>query len=155
MNNDVIIRQADNRDSDFIFSLSPNLAEVANLHWHTKEAVQQMQDNYIADMLAETTTPNATLIAEVNQVPLGFIHVRTRQDDISGEVCGTIPLLAVSPKSQGLGIGKRLVASAEKWAKELGYRLIHLEVFANNSKANAFYGNLGFEPEMVHMIKTL
>lgn len=155
MKSNVVIREAVNKDREFIFALSPALAEVAKLHWHTNDAIQKMQDDYITDMLAETSEPNATLIAEVNQMPLGFIHVRTRHDDISGEVCGTIPLLAVSPQSQGLGIGKRLVTSAEEWAKNLGCRLIHLEVFANNSKANSFYSNLGFEPEMVHMIKTL
>lgn len=155
MKSDVTIREAGENDRTFIFELSPRLAEVAKLDWHTDDAIQKMQDNYISEMLAETSTPNTTLIAEVNNVPLGFIHVRTRNDDISGEVCGTIPLLAVSPKSQGLGIGKLLMASAEEWAKGLGCRLIHLEVFANNSKANNFYHNLGFKPEMIHMIKTL
>ncbi|MDN3651516.1 GNAT family N-acetyltransferase [Thalassotalea ponticola] len=155
MTNNVIIRKADETDRAFIFSLSPNLAEVAKLDWHTDNDIQKMQENYISQMLGETSTPHTTLIAESNNIALGFIHVRTRCDDITGEVCGTIPLLAVSPKSQGLGIGKLLMASAEKWAKELGCRLIHLEVFANNSRASNFYHSLGFKPEMVHMIKTL
>lgn len=155
MKNSVVIREAQRSDNLFIFEMSPYLAEVAQLEWHSDDAIKQMQDNYIAEMLAETSIPNTTLIAEINNVPLGFIHVRTRNDDISGEVCGTIPLLAVSPKSQGLGIGKSLMASAEEWAKSFGCRLIHLEVFANNSKANNFYQNLGFKPEMLHMIKTL
>lgn len=155
MKSDVRIRKARGNDQAFIFELSPSLAEVAKLEWHTKDAVQKMQDNYISEMLAESSTPNTTLIAEVEGVSQGFIHVRTRNDDISGEVCGTIPLLAVSPKSQGLGIGRLLMSSAEEWAKEQGCRLIHLEVFANNSRANNFYDRLGFKPEMLHMIKTL
>ncbi|WP_371379357.1 GNAT family N-acetyltransferase [Thalassotalea aquiviva] len=155
MKNSIVIREAQESDKPFIFEMSPYLAEVAQLEWHSDDAINKMQDNYISQMLVETLTPNTTLIAEFNNVPLGFIHVRTRNDDISGEICGTIPLLAVSPKSQGLGIGKLLMASAEEWAKSLGCRLIHLEVFANNSKANNFYHNLGFKPEMLHMIKTL
>ncbi|TQV87178.1 GNAT family N-acetyltransferase [Aliikangiella coralliicola] len=155
MKSDVIIRKAHEDDRTFIFELSPYLAEVAQLDWHTESAVQKMQDDYISEMLAETSTPNTTLIAEVNSVPLGFIHVRTHKDDISGETCGTVPLLAVSPKSQGLGIGKLLMAFAEKWAKDLGCRLLQLEVFANNSKANAFYQNIGFKPEILRMTKTI
>ena len=155
MKSDVRIRKARGNDQAFIFELSPSLAEVAKLEWHTKDAVQKMQDNYISEMLAESSTPNKTLIAEVEGVSLGFIHVRTRNDDISGEVCGTIPLLAVSPKSQGLGIGRLLMSSAEEWAKEQGCRLIHLEVFANNSRANNFYDRLGFKPEIIHMNKNL
>jgi GNAT superfamily N-acetyltransferase len=114
-----------------------------------------MQDAYISEMLAETTQPNTTFIAETNNVPLGFIHARTHKDSISGEICGTIPLLAVSPKSQGLGLGKLLIEHAEKWAKQLGCRLLHIEVFANNKKADSFYQNIGFKPETVHMIKPI
>jgi len=65
-------------------------------------------------MLAETTQPNTTFIAETNNVPLGFIHARTHKDSISGEICGTIPLLAVSPKSQSLGLGKLLIGKLKK-----------------------------------------
>lgn len=155
MENVVVVREAQKSDNQFILEMSPYLAEVAQLEWHSDDAVKKMQDNYILEMLAETSTPNTTLIAELNNVPLGFVHIRTRNDDISGEISGTIPLLAVSPTSQGLGIGKLLMASAEEWVMSLGCRLIHLEVFANNSRANNFYQNIGFKPETLHMIKKL
>ena len=155
MENLVIIREAQESDHPFIFELSPYLAEVAQLAWHTDDVIQKMQDDYISEMLAKTSVPSITFIAETNLAPLGFIHVRTHKDSISGETCGTVPLLAVSPKSQGLGVGKRLIEHAEKWAKSLGCRLLHLEVFANNKKANSFYQNMGFKAETVHMIKPL
>ena len=90
-----------------------------------------------------------------NNIPLGFIHVCTHNDSISGEICGTIPLLAVSPGAQGLGVGKTLMSVAENWAKDLACRLLHLEVFANNKHAKGFYDRLGFLPETLHMIKPL
>jgi GNAT superfamily N-acetyltransferase len=155
MKNLVVIRKAQESDHPFIYKLSPHLAEVAQLEWHTDDTIQKMQDNYISEMLAETSIPHATFIAEIDNVPLGFIHIRTHTDSISDEICGTIPLLAVSPESQGLGVGKQLIERAEQWAKNLGYRLLHLEVFANNKKANNFYQNIGFKPETVHMIKPL
>jgi GNAT superfamily N-acetyltransferase len=155
MENSVKIREAQESDHPFVFELSPLLAEVAQLEWHTYDAIQKMQDDYISEMLAETSQPNATFIAENNNIPIGFIHVRTHKDGISGEICGTIPLLAVSPKSQGFGVGKLLIEHSEKWAKNLGCRLLHLEVFANNTNANSFYQNIGFKAETVHMIKTI
>jgi len=155
MENLVVIREAQESDHPFIFELSPYLAEVAQLDWHSDDAIQKMQDDYISKMLEETLKPNITLIAEINNVSLGFIHVRTHEDGISGETCGTIPLLAISPKSQGLGLGKVLIEHGEKWAKNLGCRLLHLEVFANNKKADSFYQNIGFKPETVHMIKPI
>ena len=155
MKNLIVVREAQENDHPFIFELSPNLAEVAKLEWHTDDVVRTMQDDYISEMLAETLEPNVTFIAESNNVQLGFVHVRTHKDDISGETCGTIPLLAVSPKSQGLGVGKILMGYAENWAKNSGCRLLHLEVFANNQNAKGFYKNLGFKPETIHMIKTI
>lgn len=155
MKNLIVIRKAREQDRSFIFELSPNLAEVAKLEWHTDDVIYKMQDDYIAEMLAKTSQPNVTFIAESNNVQMGFIHVRMRKDDISGEDCGTIPLLAVSPESQGLGVGKVLIGHAENWVKNLGCRLLHLEVFANNKNAKGFYQNLGFQPETIHMIKPL
>ena len=155
MQNKIAIREATERDHPFIFGLSSTLAEVAQLDWHGDDIVQNMQDNYISKMLAKTVEPNITFIAESNNIPLGFIHVRTHNDSISGEICGTIPLLAVSPRAQGLGVGKTLMSVAENWAKDLACRLLHLEVFANNKHAKGFYDRLGFLSETLHMIKPL
>ena len=155
MKNKIVVRKSKKSDHQFIMELSPILAEVAQLQWHTDNTIQKMQDEYIIEMLTDTSKPNTTLIAEINHTSLGFIHVRTHKDSISGETCGTIPLLAVSPTSQGLGIGNRLIECAENWAKALGCRLLHLEVFANNKKANSFYQKIGFKPETVHMIKPI
>ncbi len=155
MENNIVIRSAIENDHAFIFQLSPRLAEVAELKWHSDQVIRKMQDDYIAQMLAPTTLPQITLIAESNNKSLGFIHARSHRDSISDEACGTIPLLAVTKEAQGLGVGKRLIESAEIWAKELGYRLLHLEVFSNNQNAMGFYKNQGFEAETTHMIKTL
>jgi GNAT superfamily N-acetyltransferase len=155
MESNIIIRAAKEEDRDFIFEQSPTLWKVAKLKWHPDDVVQKMQDDYISDMLVQTSVPHITLIAENNGIPLGFIHARTHKDTISGETCGTVPLLSVSPAAQGMGVGKMLIESAEIWAKGLGYRLLHLEVFANNSNAHNFYQKLGFEAETIQMIKNL
>ena len=155
MDNLVAIREARDEDHSFIFEHSSYLAEVAQFEWHGADEIQKMQDDYISEMLTQSSKPNVTFVAEINNVSMGFIHVRTHKDSISGETCASIPLLAVSPKSQGLGLGKLLIARGEKWAKKLGYRLLHLEVFASNRKAFGFYQNLGFKPETIHMIKPI
>ena len=149
------IRPARETDREFIFGLSPRLAEVARLPWHDEATIRRMQDDYIAQMLAQDGVPRTTLIVEKDGTPLGFIHACAHRDSISGEPCGSVPLLAVSPAAQGLGVGKLLIEAVERWAKEQGYRLLHLEVFANNDKAQGFYRNLGFEAETLHMIKPL
>ena len=67
----------------------------------------------------------------------------------------TIEGSAKTPTVEFEGVGKLLIEYAEKWAKDLGCRLLHLEVFANNKKAKGFYLNNGFKPETVHMIKPI
>ena len=69
--------------------------------------------------LPRQTYHKSLLIAESNNQPLGFIHARTHQDSISNETCVTIPLLAVLPQAQGLGVGKQLITKVEHWAKSL------------------------------------
>ena len=155
MTDKVVIRQSQAKDREFILALSPRLAEVAHLQWHNDNVVQKMQDDYIIAMLSQTDVPCITLVAENSGAMLGFIHVSQHQDSISGELCGTVPLLAVSPAAQGQGVGKLLIQAAESWAKENSYRLLHLEVFANNTKAHNFYQGVGFQAETLHMIKTL
>ena len=155
MTKNLIIRPAQDTDREFIFKLSPRLAEVATLPWHSDAVVQKMHDDYFAEVFASNSPLQATFIAEDDNEPLGFIHTCSRKDEISGEASGTVPLLGVTPKSQGLGVGKALITAAEGWAKEQGYRLLHLEVFSHNNKAQGFYQQLGFETEILHMIKEL
>jgi ribosomal protein S18 acetylase RimI-like enzyme len=155
MTDSIVIEKAQKSDCPFIFELSPRLAEVAKLAWHTEDCIQKMQDNYITEMLNKTSDFQVLLIAKKNDIPLGFIHACEHKDGISGEACGTVTLLAVSPSAQGLGVGKLLMMAAENWAIVQGYRLLHLEVFATNNKAQGFYRSIGFEPEILHMIKSL
>ena len=79
------LRTAQKRDDPFIFSLSPYLAEVAQLSWHTEDVINKMQYDYIAEMLKETSVPHITYIADIDNTPSGFIHIRTQHDSISGE----------------------------------------------------------------------
>lgn len=149
------VRRATQTDQPFMFELSPILANVAKLSWHELDTIQTMQRKYITEMLANTSVPNETFIAQQNNQPIGFIHVRAHNDGVSGETCATVPLLAVSAENQGTGVGTVLIETAEKWAKGLGYRLMHLEVFASNKSAISFYSQTGFQPEILHMVKEL
>lgn len=155
MNAQISVRKYEPSDRSFVLSLSRTLAEVVVLDWHCDDAIQNMQDAYIKEMLETTSVLNITFIATKEENPLDFIHARLKQDGISGEAVSTIPLLAVSQESQGLGIGATLIKEVEKWAKEVNCRLLHLEVFESNRKAKVFYSNLGFKPEIVNMLKEI
>ena len=148
-------REAAPDDRAFILSLTQTLAEVARFDWHGPEILERFQSIYIEEMLDDDHPDKVTYIAEVNGKPMGYIHVRSGTDEISGETRGTIPLLAVTDDAQGLGVGKRLIGEAENWIRRNGWRLMHLEVFATNDKARAFYRAMAFQEESINLIKDL
>ncbi|NVJ96833.1 MAG: GNAT family N-acetyltransferase [Alphaproteobacteria bacterium] len=149
------IRLANEADLPFIRSLSPTLAAKAGLSWHTDDVVQKFQDDYIDAMMADTDVPNATYVAARGDELLGFVHVRGREDEVSGEAGATMPLLAVKEGAQGLGVGQALMAAAEDWTKAQGWRLLHLEVFWNNAQGRHFYEKQGYEAETINLIKAI
>ncbi|HEV7308949.1 GNAT family N-acetyltransferase [Ensifer sp.] len=71
-----------------------------------------------------------TWVATRNGAPAGFVSLL---DDFIGG-------LFVSPRHQGAGIGRLLVAHALQLKGQL-----RLEVYTANAQAHAFYANLGFE----------
>lgn len=104
--------------------------------WH--DASQQAHSFLGAPRLQEQRAlietvylPNSeTWVACQTGKPVGFIGLL---DNLIGG-------LFVDPNRQGGGVGRALVAHALKLKGEL-----HLEVYAENEKAVAFYQKLGFE----------
>ena len=60
---------------------------------------------------------------------------------------GWIYSLAVNPEYRKLGVGKALMAKAEKKLKELGCPKINLQVLESNKAVVDFYEKLGFSVE--------
>lgn len=66
---------------------------------------------------------------------------------------GFISDLAVLKSQRRQGIGKALLAKAERFFKDGGCEYSQLEVFAPNTQAYELYKNLGFEPLCIYMSK--
>ena len=57
---------------------------------------------------------------------------------------GYLGLLAVEPKHQGNGLGRRLAREAEERLRELGCRCVDLRVISARAELIAFYAKLGY-----------
>lgn len=69
---------------------------------------------------------------------------------------GWIYYLAVSPDCQRMGLGREIVAEAERLLRELGCPKINLQVRSANAEVIAFYRRIGFvEDEVLSLGKRL
>ena len=89
----------------------------------------------------------ACWIAERDGSAVGCVFLVQARDDASGEpVAGAaqLRLLLVEPAARGLGIGARLVAECERFARRSGYRRIVLWTNSVLVAARAIYTKAGY-----------
>lgn len=86
---------------------------------------------------------------------VGLIAIRPDREHFSGEPQAYIELLAVTEAAEGAGVGRALLAHAERWASARGLDQITLDVFATNTGAIAFYQQAGFQPDTIRMGRSL
>lgn len=150
------VRAAVPDDLDFMYSLAPRLAGVADLPWRTPGQIAEFQRGFMRSALESPAARAVTLIAAgPGGDRLGFVHAEPGRDSITGAACGYVTLLAVVAEAEGRGIARRLMDAVEDWARLEGFSLLTLDVFASNRRGRQFYADLGFGEEDVHLVKPL
>ena len=91
-----------------------------------------------------TTGRKRAIIALKGDRILGFVRVGVPEDT---EAVGLVYLLYVLPKEWGHGVGTVLMHAAMDELHDLGMREATLWVLRDNSRARAFYENLGWYPD--------
>lgn len=153
---DVIIRPAEAADRDFMFGLAPRLAAVADLPWHTVSDLIAFQHRYMKLAFARPKDEIVTLIAEDQSgAPLGFIHAEAATDSVTLERCGYVTVLATTAAAEGQGVAQGLIEGVEDWARGKGFRLLGLDVFANNQRTRAFYRRMGYVEDSLRLTKEI
>lgn len=133
---DIRIRHEDDSDKNDLFevysftSVTENTSQLPYLHSKEVAGFFQRPNTY-------------TLVAEVDGKVVGhislFLNTKSRQKHAAGLA------IAVHPKMQGKGIGKKLMSEAiEQADKWLSLLRLELEVFEENKNAIALYESMGF-----------
>jgi GNAT superfamily N-acetyltransferase len=151
----IILRPATAEDRPFIDSLSPRLSGVPRPAWHDETAMEGFQDRHMAASFAPVEGSSTLIACGEDGRRLGYIHLRPSEDGVTNEPCGYISLLATTKEAEGSGVATRLMAAAEDWGRDRGYRLLSLDVFADNRRAVDFYRRGGFKTETRRMVKPL
>jgi len=150
------IRRATAEDRDFMFAQADRLAAVAELSWHAQEDVLRFQHRFMNVALARPESETGSFIAENSAAErLGFVHVEASSDSVTLEPCAYVSLLAVTEGAEGRGVAGQLMQAAEDWARQKGFRLICLDVFANNRRARTFYARQGYQDDSLRLTKPL
>ncbi len=152
----VRIRPAGPADRDWILRLAPRLHDFGPPPYRTREVMDRAVVASIDEALSGAR-PDATVLVAAGApgALLGFIHLHGAKDFFTGELHGHVSDIVVAAEAEGRGVGQALMAAAEAWARERGYRLLSLHVFDGNARARSFYQRLGYRPDIVKLIKPL
>lgn len=131
--------------------LDPRFAPAgdAALRWTTE----------FADLLASAN--DGVWVAEAegaggsNVVGLATAHLRLPAPIYEQAVVAYVDVVVVAPEARGRGIGRRLVAHVEAWAREEGARDLEAGVVAANAGARAFWRSVGAHDAAVTVRKEL
>jgi ribosomal protein S18 acetylase RimI-like enzyme len=111
---------------------------------------------------------DGALLEQLRKPVLHYIREQLAHSYLPGDETGPgeyyLDSIAVSPASQGKGIGRQLIYAAEDKAREEGHRRTGLLVSEENPDARRLYERLGYEVEALrefsggsylHLVKAL
>lgn len=152
----VSVRPARADDREFILALVPRLMEFGPPPWYDAARNVATDLRTIGRVLDETPAGTSVFVAEdAGGARLGFIHLDGRTDYFTGEEVGHVSDVVVAPGAEGRGVGRALMAEAERWARGRGFRLLTLNAFARNVRARRLYEQLGYGEDVVKYVKEL
>ena len=127
------------RDHQWDMSFEALVARIA------AQFIERFDPRLEACWIAERPAPKGTPGLGEN-VGCVFL-VQARHDDVGEPEPGVaqLRLLLVEPSARGLGIGARLVAECERFARQAGYRRIRLWTQSNLRAARSIYAMAGYQ----------
>ena len=87
---------------------------------------------------------HAVIVAELDHAVCGWVHVHAHRSLVSGERADVFGLV-VSRAVRRRGVGRMLMADAERWARERGLELMVLRSNVQRPESHAFYPAIGYE----------
>ncbi len=146
---DFNIRFSDERDEARLLEVSRDSYVDSRFYYDRcfdKGKASQLYQIWLAKSLAAGSS-DSVIVAEVDQEPVGFVvcHMNRPQGE------GNIGLVAVADKSQGLGLGKAMLAHAIDWLHRQGMTRVNVVTQGRNIAAQSLYQRCGFVSRSVEL----
>lgn len=149
----LLIRLADD-DDDFILPMATRLVDFALPPWRRRHECIEGIRNDLHRHLEDQPANHFLFVAEdAGGARVGFIELQKTQDFFTGRTNCHINNVVVVPRHEGRGVGKALMAHAERWAREHHCALVTLAVFPGNERALALYASCGYATDLLRLAK--
>ena len=121
-------------------------ADVAAITKLSEELGYPLGDEVVRSRMAHLMVipEHAIIVAELDSAVCGWVHVHAHRSLVSGERADIYGLV-VSRDVRRRGIGRILMAEAERWARQRGLGLIVLRSNVQRPESHAFYPAIGYE----------
>lgn len=96
-----------------------------------------------ARLAAVSAAGGTVLLAGPARAPVGLVGLQAFPVLHASSPVAYITALVVAPGAQGRGVGRALVAAAERWARAAGCRRLTVTSAEHRAGAHAFYPRLG------------
>jgi GNAT superfamily N-acetyltransferase len=125
---------------EFRFALESDLPAITALvnHAFQVERFFKTDDRLNPERTVEYFRKGRFLLAENHDALLGCVYVELRGDR------AYLGLLSVAPSAQKTGLGRRLTAAAEEFAREMGAHAMDLAVVNLRTELPPIYEKLGY-----------
>jgi GNAT superfamily N-acetyltransferase len=104
--------------------------------------VQEVRQRYDAVVQSED---HAVIVAEQDGYIVAFCHIYARPA-LDKPPEAVVQAMVVDHACRSGGVGKTMMAAAETWAAERGFRSVALASHVSRFEAHAFYKALGYQP---------
>ena len=151
----VRIRPATTADRGFILGFTESFSAFPLPAGRSREAVDAGVRADLVRHLDERPQGSHFFILERDRMPAGFIHLLLGTDFFGGAPTCHVSDLAVLPGCEGRGFGRRLLAHAERFAREHACARLTLSVFPGNLRARRLYEAAGYGDDLLRMSKPL
>lgn len=98
------------------------------------------------------------LVAVMRGEVVGYVHVVIKSTPAAsyryGRRYSEIDTIAVQPAAQRLGVGRKLIEAATRWAESKNVLDHQIAVHEFNQSARALYEDLGFVPSVIALRRT-
>jgi GNAT superfamily N-acetyltransferase len=153
MSGAVEIRPAGPDDQAFIVETCRRFADFDGPPFRTPEEIVEGEVRTLRLFFAGGAPQSTLLIAELDGKAAGFAYLEELVDYFTQARHGHVGMLAVTERSEGRGVGRALLAAAERWTRGRGFRSRALSVCDGNARARRLYERGGGQPDAVRSSK--